>query len=107
MVDICRDFSRTPGPRKIKDGPYSGEKFYKTVLAPAFENHEKIIVILDGTEGYGSSFIDEAFRNLVIQSGLSLREIKSRLSFVSNEDELYSEDAWDSIEKAARSEGRL
>lgn len=90
MIQInVKDFSEFPGPRREAIGPNSGEKFRDTVLLPAITNnpHEKIVVNLDGTAGYGSSFLEEAFGGLV-RNGVSrnkLEEIVSNL--ISTEDE--------------------
>lgn len=60
------DFSEFPGPRYRKLGPNSGEDFRETVLAPAImQQGGDITIDLDGTAGYGSSFLDEAFGGLV------------------------------------------
>lgn len=67
MIEIrVVDFSEFPGPRYESLGPNSGEKFRDLVLAPAIQKHgADIIVDLDGTVGYGSSFLEEAFGGLV------------------------------------------
>ena len=64
-----RDFTLTPGPRFASDGPDSGEEFRRDVLRPKFERAvtegKRLIVTLDGTKGYASSFLEEAFGGLV------------------------------------------
>ena len=63
------DYARSPGGRYISDGPYSGEWFREEVLRPALaeaiRTGERLEVELDGTSGYGSSFLEEAFGGLV------------------------------------------
>lgn len=67
------DFSQRPGPRYISQGDYSGELFYKKCLRhwfqEALDKGCHLTVILDGTDGYLSSFIDEAFGRLVYDYG--------------------------------------
>ena len=66
-INIANDFTTTPGARYIKDGPFSGEEFRQKFLEQYFKNpkDESIIeVILDGTEGYATSFLEEAFGGL-------------------------------------------
>ncbi|AYP29020.1 hypothetical protein AS1_40 [Marinobacter phage AS1] len=61
-----KDFTEFPGPRYAKLGPYSGEEFRQKVLEPAIkEAGTDLEIDLDGTFGYGSSFLEEAFGGLV------------------------------------------
>lgn len=66
---IAKEFSETPGGRFRKHGPYSGEEFRDDVLCgllrKAVASDEKLAVVLDGTGGYGSSFLEEAFGGLI------------------------------------------
>lgn len=68
-LNIGRDFSPDPAGRYYTDGPGSGEEFREDVLKPRLENlnkGEKLVIILDdGVEGYGSSFLVEGFAGLV------------------------------------------
>lgn len=64
-INIARDFSRYPAGRYISDGPFTGEGFLTEKLLPAVEANNKICVELDGTLGYGSSFLEEAFGGLM------------------------------------------
>jgi hypothetical protein len=63
------DFAPFPGGRYETDGPYSGEWFRETILRPhlkeALETGQKVIVVLEGAPGYGSSFLEEAFGGLI------------------------------------------
>lgn len=68
MIKIyVKEFSPFPGPRKETVGPNSGERFRDEVLYKTITEHpdEEIHVILDGTAGYGSSFLEESFGGLV------------------------------------------
>mgnify|MGYP003618857013 CR=1 FL=1 len=62
-------YTEYPGPRYIKQGENSGEKFYNDYLSKKFSqaiSENKLLnVNLDGTAGYASSFIDEVFGNLL------------------------------------------
>ena len=72
IINIAKEYTRTPGGRFRKEGQYSGEDFRENKLKPAFEranrNGEKLVVILDGGFGYGSSFLEEAFGGLARQT---------------------------------------
>lgn len=67
------DYSEYPGPRYNSQGPDSGEKFYVEKLNPAFarciEAGDVLVVNLDGTAGFASSFLDEAFGQLTYDYG--------------------------------------
>lgn len=63
------DYASSPGGRFMSDGDFSGEWFREQILVPALlaakDKSEKLEVELDGTSGYGSSFLEEAFGGLV------------------------------------------
>ena len=63
------DFTEAPGPRFINQGEHSGELFYVNVLnekmAQCIREDKELDVLLDGTAGYPSSFLDQAFGELV------------------------------------------
>lgn len=103
MISIARDFSVAPGPRLIEEGEFSGEDFRNRILAPkyteAIQANAKLVVNLDGTLGYGTSFLEEAFGGLV-RIGNSPDEVKSRLEIISTEEPYLIEDITEYIEKA-------
>lgn len=69
------DYSEYPGPRYNNQGPFSGEKFYVEKLNPVFsgcyKNKSALVVNLDRTAGFASSFLDEAFGQLTYDFGES------------------------------------
>jgi hypothetical protein len=92
-ITIAKDFSSTPGARHRSDGLYSGEDFRERLLEPHFKDPkatEEVTVVLDGTEGYASSFLEEAFGGLARIYGTEV--CKERLVFVSTEDELLEDE---------------
>jgi hypothetical protein len=72
-INVARDFSRYPSGRYRADSRFSGQRFRDDFIIPALQNNDKVIVELDGTLGYGSSFLDEAFGGLV-RLGLFAKE---------------------------------
>ena len=62
------DYTRTPGGRYPADGPFPGSEFLEKFLVPAFERARSrdtdLLVDLDGTAGYASSFLEESFGGL-------------------------------------------
>lgn len=67
-ISIAKDFNDKVGGRYKRLGPFSGEAFYEDMLKAKFEKakeqNEKLHIYLDGTSGYGSSFLDESFGRL-------------------------------------------
>jgi hypothetical protein len=83
LINIAKDFSRTPGGRFKTDGPFSGQLLRDGFLAPALmaarKDGGRLVVILDGTRGYLSSFLEEAFGGLVRECGFTRSELKRLL----------------------------
>ncbi len=67
-INIAKSFTISPGGRKKADGDHSGEEFRDDFLLPivrkAMAEKKTVTVELDGTIGYGSSFLEEAFGGL-------------------------------------------
>jgi hypothetical protein len=90
-IDVGRDFSRFPSGRYAAKGSTSGEAFRDNLLVPALRNNNnKIQVILDGTVGYGSSFLDEAFGGLV-RLGFDPAVLIKRINLVTSDASLIDE----------------
>lgn len=88
-IKIASDYTTAPGGRFKKLGYFSGEDFRERFLEPHLSNSSEDIIIeidLDGTEGFPSSFLDEAFGGLARLIGKE-RCLKS-LNFISTEDML-------------------
>ena len=96
QIVIAKDYSRTPGPRYISEGAYSGEDFRKNVLCPkvkaAIQTGEQLEVVLDGTHGYGTSFLEEAFGGLIREDKLEYNKIITVLKIVSVEEDYLVDD---------------
>ena len=78
------DYTENPGPRFISQGKFSGEDFYQKVLnskmAECISQNLEMEVWLDGTAGYPSSFLDQAFGELVYD--FTEGEARKRVEFV-------------------------
>ncbi|RTE66989.1 DUF4325 domain-containing protein [Amphritea opalescens] len=72
-----------PGPRYKKLGPSSGEEFREWLIKELSEECD-MTVDLDDTEGFGSSFLEEAFGGL-IRVGIPPDLVKS-IKFISHEE---------------------
>lgn len=88
-INIANDFSEVPGGRFIKEGNHSGELFRDELLIKKYTQVEKDKDILeinfDGTYGFGTSFLEEAFGGLVRK--YKKRNVWSHLRIISTEDE--------------------
>ncbi|MFN4310518.1 MAG: STAS-like domain-containing protein [Ferrovibrio sp.] len=98
-ISIARDFHDAPAGRYLSDGPYSGELFRNKHLVPALRAGE-VVVVLDETEGYGSSFLEEAFGGLVRKEGFANDELRAKLKLVSQEDPSLIDEIWSYIDDA-------
>lgn len=100
-ISVAKDFSSTPiGRYYPDDGPFCGQAFREQHLLPLLKSHERVQVDLDGTEGYGSSFLEEAFGGLVRVHGLSAAEVRRRIDFLSSEDPTLIDEITEYIDEA-------
>lgn len=101
LISVAKQFSATPAGRYRSDGPFPGEKFRDEILAPALRKSGEIVVVdLDGTAGYGSSFLEEAFGGLV-RLGFDSLDLHQRLNIKSTRPS-YFQRVWSYIDDAAR-----
>lgn len=102
-IDIGRDYSRYPAGRYYADGDYNGQKFRETILIPSLVENDKIIIYLDGTRGYDSSFLEEAFGGILREMKISLDNLLRKIEIVSDDEfqkaEIisYMRDAWEKV----------
>ena len=68
IFKIATDFSKTPGPRFIKEGDFSAELLLNSKLIVLFQKivdeNSLLIVDLDDTAGYATSFLEGTFGGL-------------------------------------------
>lgn len=79
-ISVAHDFSETPIGRYPKDDKFCGANFRDNLLIPKLQNGAHVQVRLDEVEGYGSSFLEEAFGGLV-RAGFTESDLRTRLSF--------------------------
>ena len=100
-LNIAKDFSDVPIGRYPADSKFSGERFREKFLKPELEklaNGEKLIVDITDVEGYGSSFLEEAFGGLVRNRYFTSNELKEKLYIQSNEIyKMYEDLIWEYI----------
>jgi hypothetical protein len=94
-IRVC-DFSKTPGSRYRDEGKkaHSGQEFREDILEPNFkiaiECNERLFVDLDGTIGYGTSWLEEVFGGLARAYGKE--KVLNLLDFKSEEEEYLIDD---------------
>jgi len=87
-INVAKEFSKYPGGRYLADGDCSGERFRNEFLVPALRAHPSVRVNLDGTLGYGSSFLEEAFGGLVREAGFMSKDLDRSLILETNNETL-------------------
>lgn len=106
-ISLAMDFSRNPSARTEEEGKNSGIKF-REILTPqvktAIETKQKILVDLDGTNGMGTSFLEEVFGGLIREEHIAYEDLKKYLDFISNEEPDLIEEIWGYIEDAYQNE---
>ncbi|MCL2912807.1 STAS-like domain-containing protein [Shewanella corallii] len=83
-INIGKDFSDTPAGRFRSDGKHSGEAFRDDLLEKRLSEvaeDEKLYIKIDDVEGYGSSFLEEAFGGLVRKGKYSSIDLLNKLVF--------------------------
>ena len=92
-INISKDFTDTPGARERKDGPFSGEEFYETILLPKFEAaiSKKGILEIDLQDmwGFPSSFVSGSFG--VLSQKFSAEVVLKHLQFLAEDNPLNKE----------------
>ena len=99
-LDIGKDFSPDPGGRFYSDKMKSGEEFREEQLKPRIESlgkDEQLEIILDnGVDGYGSSFLVEGFAGMVKYGYIQPNKLLTKLVFI------YSDPDFNFFEKKIR-----
>lgn len=98
-LSVAKDFSQFPAGRSVSDGPRSGEEFCDRHLVPALHACEHVTVVMDGTMGYGSSWLDGAFGRLVHHHGFAPALLRQRMTIESVNDPSIETEAWMYIEE--------
>lgn len=97
-LSIAKDFSEFPAGRHPDDGPYSGERFREELLVPRLKSDGSTVEVdLDGTMGYGSSFLEEAFGGLVREHRFDLKTLNKCLKFQDSR-KIYEKIIWQYIQ---------
>lgn len=106
-IKIAKDYSDTPLGRFPDDGKFNGTTFRDGYLRPALEKGGKVIVDIDDVEGYGSSFLEEAFGGLVRNGYFSAADLQKNLEIAYKHPDfkMYHDLIWKYIKEAKRETG--
>lgn len=105
-LNIGKDFSIDPIGRYRSDGNRSGETFREDFLKPALQSldlGEKLeIIIDDGVESYGSSFLSEGFGGMVKYGFIKSNELleKIEITYTNDDFEFFKKKILEYISKA-------
>lgn len=101
------NYTKDPFGRYLTDGPGNGTEYRRSFILPELRKGNDIVIDLDGIhDEYGSSFIVEAFANLIRKEGYSYEEISSRISFRSENQEWIDEINYYIEEAKTETQGR-
>lgn len=83
------DFTNKPWPRYKSQGNNSWEEFFESILSPFFDkihdgDYKKVVIDLDWTKWYPSSFLSESFWRLYQK--LDSETKWNKIEFISNDD---------------------
>ncbi len=98
-ISVASDFSVLPAGITRKDGPYSAEAFLHDVLVPCLLSRDCVVLNLDDTQGYASSFLQKVFGDLVAKHDFREKSLRKWLVIESKDFSLVLE-AWSYIVKA-------
>jgi len=98
VINIAKDFSDAPGARYYDDGEFSGQEFREKILEPAFKENDTLTIILDGTEGYATSFLEESFGGLARE--YDAKTVLDKIKFISVEDDALIDEIESYIKEA-------
>lgn len=100
---IATQFSRTPSARVESEGKFPGEQLREIItpmLKECIQNNEEFWIDLDGTAGYGTSFLEEVFGGLIRVEHIAYKDLRECLKIKSDEEEELIEECWSYIEDA-------
>lgn len=108
--EVAEDFSRFPKGITKADGPHSGEALREALVKvltgvdlPPGNRILPTLVFMDGTMGYGSSFLKEAFGGLVSVEGFTPKYLRHNMRIMSSQDPSLKREIWEYIDTAVPS----
>jgi hypothetical protein len=97
LLSVSKHFSRFPAGRFKTDSNVSGEAFRELLVKKLTEN-DTVMVLLDDTMGFGSSWLEEAFGGLVTNEKFTASDLRKKLTVEASDTSLVTE-IWEYINK--------
>jgi hypothetical protein len=88
-INFVSEFTDAPGGRYEHQGPFSGELFRTSILMPALQQYDRVILDLNGAYGFPASFIDESFGGCIEKLGWDV--MKQKLQIILDDDPIAQE----------------
>jgi hypothetical protein len=97
--NFSKKYSKYPGGRFERLGPYSGEDFRDRVLKKIFESNSSIEIDATGVvTSFSPSFLDECFGSLAKEYGLEV--FNKKIIFFSSDNPILTEKMMHYVERA-------
>lgn len=103
FISVAKDFTRFPAGRYKENGETSGQAFREKFLEEPLGHGEPVTVDFDGTVGYGSSFLEEAFGGLARKLKQPAEAVLKLLTLVSS-DQTIRQEVEEYIREAAQAQ---
>lgn len=97
-----RDYTVNPGPGRRENGTKSGQEYLEKIVLPSYHDakrdHKVLFIDMDGTAGYGPSFVRELFLGLIRETGD--KELRNHMEVVLTEDPIMFKSIKEWVDKA-------
>lgn len=90
-IEIAKEFSEYLLCRTRADGEYSAEAFVFDLVLPKFKDNKKVELNFQGTKGYSSAFLEEAFSLLVYALDMNYNLFTHKFDIITDDTFLISE----------------
>lgn len=100
-IHIASEWSKSPTGRYQSDGKSNATDFKKKFILNDLDAVAVFVIDLDGTDGYGSSFLEEAFGGLVRDGLISKADFNQKFTFKSEEDPSFVDEIFSYVNDAS------
>lgn len=90
VISVAKHFSRYPAGVSKADSDRSGEAF-REILVTKLRENDSVQVLLDGTGGFASNWLEEVFHGLVAKDSFTSEDLHKRLTVHATDESLVIE----------------